>query len=91
MPFLDSYVPICKEEYEKNLAANEEILNKAIDEVVAKQLDLGIDISMSTLVEHSHCTLLILIDFCPVKSELHAVSVYKNQSYKNQRWIFGKI
>ena len=22
---------------------------------------------------------------------LHAVSVYKNQSYKNQRWIFGKI
>jgi len=40
----NSYVPICKEEYEKNLAANEEILNKAIDEVVAKQLDLGIDI-----------------------------------------------
>jgi hypothetical protein len=70
LPLLDSYVPICKEEYEKNLAANEEILNKAIDEVVAKQLDLGIDISMSTLVEHSHCTLLILIDFCPVKSEL---------------------
>ena len=53
LPFLDSFVPICKEEYEKNLAANEEILNKAIDEVVAKQLDLGIDISMNTLVEHS--------------------------------------
>ena len=24
-------------------------------------------------------------------NDIHAVSFYKNQSYKNQRWIFGKI
>ena len=38
---LDSYIPIGKEEYDKTLFANEAILNKAIDEVVAKQLDIG--------------------------------------------------
>ena len=28
--------------------------------------------------------------FCEIFT-LHAVSDYKNQSYKNRRWIFGKI
>ena len=28
---------------------------------------------------------------CVILTKVRAVSVYKNQSYKNQRWIFGKI
>ena len=37
----DGFVPIGKEEYEKKHDANADLLEKAIDEVVAKQLDLG--------------------------------------------------
>ena len=37
----DGFVPIGKEEYEKKHDANSDLLEKAIDEVVAKQLDLG--------------------------------------------------
>ena len=37
----DGFVPIGKDEYEKKHDANADLLEKAIDEVVAKQLDLG--------------------------------------------------
>ena len=40
----DGFVPIGKNEFEKKHDANAEALEKAIDEVVAKQLDLGIDV-----------------------------------------------
>ena len=35
---------MCKDEHKSFLEANESLIEKAIDEVVAKQLDLGIDI-----------------------------------------------
>ena len=34
---------------------------------------------------------LLLVPINVSSHDLHAVSVYKNQSYKNQRWSFGKI
>ena len=37
----DGFVPIGKDEYEKKHDANADLLEKAIDEVVAKQLNLG--------------------------------------------------
>ena len=44
MNISDGFVPIGKNEFEKKHDANAEALEKAIDEVVAKQLDLGIDV-----------------------------------------------
>ena len=44
MNISDGFVPIGKTEFEKKHDANAEALEKAIDEVVAKQLDLGIDV-----------------------------------------------
>ena len=41
---LDGFVPLGKDDFEKAHEANVDVLNKAIDEVVAKQLDLGVDI-----------------------------------------------
>ena len=42
--FSDSFNPTTKDDLEKNLQTNEDLLAKAIDEVVAKQLDIGIDV-----------------------------------------------
>ena len=42
--FSDSFNPTTKDDHEKNLQTNEDLLVKAIDEVVAKQLDIGIDV-----------------------------------------------
>ena len=42
--FIDSFNPTSSEDYEKNLKQNQELLDKAIDEIVAKQLDIGIDV-----------------------------------------------
>ena len=41
---LDGFVPLGKDDFDKAHEANVDVLNKAIDEVVAKQLDLGVDI-----------------------------------------------
>lgn len=41
---LDSFNPPSKDDHEKTLQTNEDLLAKAIDEVVAKQLDIGIDV-----------------------------------------------
>ena len=41
---LDSFNPTKKEDHENTLEKNQELLDKAIDEVVAKQLDIGVDV-----------------------------------------------
>ena len=41
---LDSFNPVSKDDREKNLETNQDLLEKAIDEVVGKQLDIGIDV-----------------------------------------------
>ena len=41
---LDSFNPVSKDDREKNLESNQDLLEKAIDEVVGKQLDIGIDV-----------------------------------------------
>ena len=38
----DGFVPLGKDDFDKAHEANVDVLNKAIDEVVAKQLDLGV-------------------------------------------------
>jgi len=40
----DTFTPIGNDDFNNFFDENEEILNKALDEIVAKQLDLGIDI-----------------------------------------------
>ena len=40
----DRFTPLGKDEYKKAYEENVDVLNKAIDEIVAKQLDMGLDI-----------------------------------------------